>query len=72
MRAAKRFTGFLLLQNMLLQDFVREGLARQSLGREEADRLTRLEVLNAAELARWERDLSVPSGPSGAWHMHDD
>ncbi|MBA4090247.1 MAG: hypothetical protein C0494_06605 [Sphingobium sp.] len=65
MTAAKRFTGFLLLQNMLLNDFVREGLARQSLGRDEADRLSRLEALNAAELARWKRDLSIlPAQPS--------
>lgn len=72
MTAAKRFTGFLLLQNMVLQDFVREGLARQSLGREEADRLSRLEVLNAVELARWKRDLSVSGGSSEARHIHDD
>ncbi len=54
--------GFLLLQNLLLNDFVREGLARQSLGRDEAERLSRLQLLNADELARWERDLSVPPG----------
>ncbi|WP_156448120.1 hypothetical protein [Sphingobium sp. CCH11-B1] len=54
---AKRFTGFLLLQNMLLNDFVREGLASRSLGPEDAERLSRLEALNAVELARWERDL---------------
>ncbi|MFD1104672.1 hypothetical protein [Sphingobium olei] len=66
MKAAKRFTAFLRLQNMLLNDFVREGLARQSLGRDEADRLLRLAALNAAEAARWQRDLSLPaSGCTG-------
>ncbi|PZU66727.1 MAG: hypothetical protein DI540_13595 [Sphingobium sp.] len=64
MKTGKRFRGFLLLQNMMLKDFVREGSARQSLGREEIDRLCRLEVLNAAELARWERDLFASSDQS--------
>tara|TARA_Y100000815_G_C13174084_1_gene436739 strand:- start:426 stop:650 length:225 start_codon:yes stop_codon:yes gene_type:complete len=63
-RAAKQFTGYLLLQNMLLSDFVREGLASQSLGREDAARLSRLKALNAAEIARWERDLSMPGNES--------
>ncbi|MGQ3138083.1 MAG: hypothetical protein ACT6Q5_05905 [Sphingopyxis solisilvae] len=59
MKTGKRFRGFLLLQNMMLTDFVREGSARQSLEREEIDRLCRLEALNAAELERWARDLSI-------------
>lgn len=59
MKTGKRFRGFLLLQNMMLKDFVREGSVRQSLARAEIDRLCRLEALNAAELARWERDLSI-------------
>ncbi|QJR02752.1 hypothetical protein HH800_11475 [Sphingobium yanoikuyae] len=64
MKTGKRFRGFLLLQNMMLKDFVREGSARQSLGREEIDRLCQLEALNAAELARWERDLFAGSDQS--------
>lgn len=61
MRPGKRFSGFLLLQNMMLKDFVRQGLIDQSLGVEEADRLSRLEALNMQEIARWERDLSARS-----------
>lgn len=64
MRTGKRFIGFLLLQNMMLKDFVREGSARRSLGREEIDRLYRLVALNVAELARWERDLFTASDQS--------
>jgi len=64
MKTGKRFRGFLLLQNMMLKDFVREGSARQSLGREQIDRLCRLEVLNAAELTRWERDLFAATDQS--------
>lgn len=58
MRSVKRFKGFLLLQNMRLQDFVREGLTHRTLGVEDAARLTRVEVLNLQEIARWDRDLS--------------
>ncbi|MBA4756506.1 MAG: hypothetical protein H2050_16930 [Sphingobium sp.] len=57
MKTGKRIRGFFLLQNMMLKDFVREASARQALGREEVDRLCRLEALNAAELERWEQDL---------------
>ena len=57
MTGTRRFTGFLLLQNMLLKEFIREGLASRSLGPEEARRLSRLEAINAMELARWEKDL---------------
>jgi hypothetical protein len=71
MNAVKQFRGFLLLQNMLLSDFLREGLARQSFGPEEAARLSRLGAANAAELARWERDLSTPCG-SFAWGNTQD
>lgn len=63
MTAGKRFTGFLLLQNMILKDFVRQGLVDQSLGAGEAERLSRLEALNAREIARWSRDLH-PSADS--------
>lgn len=71
MRVIKQFRGFLLLQNMLLNDFVREGLARRSLGPKEAARLARLEAVNAAELARWERDLSMPGGEAASGCMQD-
>ena len=57
MEASERFKGILLLQNMILKDFVRQGLVNQSLGAEEAERLSRLETLNAQEIARWSRDL---------------
>ena len=60
MRLDKRFRGFLLLQNRMLKDFVRQGLIDQSLEVEEADRLSRLEALNMQEIARWDRDLSAP------------
>jgi hypothetical protein len=71
MNAAKRFTGFLLLQNMVLRDFVREGLAKQSLDRDEVERLSRLEAVNAAEVARWERDFSLASGQATERRTHD-
>lgn len=64
MKMARRFRGFLLLQNMLLNDFVREGLVHQSLSSEEADRLSRLQGLNARELSRWEDDLGGKAAAS--------
>lgn len=56
-RHPQLFYAPLLLQNMLLKEFIREGLASRSLGPEEARRLSRLEAINAMELARWEKDL---------------
>lgn len=41
----------------MLKEFVREGLASQSLAGKEADRLSRLMVLNAEEIVRRDRDL---------------
>jgi hypothetical protein len=55
----QRFRGFLLLQNMMLKDFVRQGLANRSLGTEDVARLNRVEALNLQEMARWDRDLSA-------------
>ncbi|MFY9348876.1 MAG: hypothetical protein WAO77_00895 [Sphingobium sp.] len=60
MTPSKRFRGSLLLQNLMLKDFVRQGLIDQVLDAGEADRLSRLEALNAREIARWDRDLSAP------------
>lgn len=57
MKPYKRFTGFLLLQNMMLKDFVRQGLIDRSLDAAEAERMSRLEQLNVREIARWGRDL---------------
>lgn len=72
MKPCKRFTGFLLLQNMMLKDFVRQGLIDQSLDAAAAERLSRLELLNVQEIARWGRDLypahdgrSIASGGRG-------
>lgn len=70
-QAIRQFTGFLQLQNMLLRDFVREGLASRSLGREIADMLSRLEALNEAELARWRRDLGVAGSEEASGWQHD-
>lgn len=61
MTLRQRFKGFLLLQNMMLKDFVRQGLANRSLATEDAARLTRVEALNLQEMARWDRDLSTAS-----------
>ncbi len=58
MRPDKRFKGFLLLQNMRLQDFVREGLANRTLGADDAARLLLVEGLNRREIARWSRDFA--------------
>lgn len=44
---------------MKLQDFVRHGLANRSLSLEDAARLSRVEALNVAEIARWDRDLRI-------------
>lgn len=60
MTPGKRFRGFLLLQNSMLKDFVRQGLIDQALDADDADRLSRLEALNMQEIARWDRDLSAP------------
>lgn len=59
MRAGKRLKGFLLLQNMMLKDFVREGLACRSLAPEDAERLSRVEKLNRREIARSDHDLAA-------------
>tara|TARA_B100001105_G_C22198380_1_gene360041 strand:- start:63 stop:281 length:219 start_codon:yes stop_codon:yes gene_type:complete len=59
MQLRRRFRGYLELQNMMLKDFVRQGLARHSLPLEDAARLTRVEALNIQEMARWDRDLSA-------------
>ncbi|HEX7783924.1 MAG TPA: hypothetical protein VF509_14040 [Sphingobium sp.] len=61
MTLRQRFRGFLLLQNMMLKDFVRQGLANRSLAAEDAVRLIRVEALNLREMARWDRDLSTAS-----------
>ncbi len=59
MNLRERFKGFLLLQNMMLRDFVRQGLANRSLATEEAVRLNRVEALNLQEIERWDKDLST-------------
>jgi len=59
MQAGKRLKGFLLLQNMMLKDFVREGLASRSLAPEDAERLSQVENLNLREIARWDHDLAA-------------
>jgi hypothetical protein len=61
MTLQQRFRGFLLLQNMMLKDFVRQGLANRLLAAEDAVRLIRVEALNLREMARWDRDLSTAS-----------
>ncbi|RSU54853.1 hypothetical protein DAH51_19470 [Sphingobium yanoikuyae] len=57
MKLRRHFSGYLELQNMKLQDFVRRGLANRSLSLEDATRLARVEALNVKEMARWDRDL---------------
>ena len=59
MKTDRRLTGFLLLQNSMLNAFVRQGLADRSLGVLEAERLSRLEALNLQEITRWKRDLHL-------------
>ncbi len=59
MKLRQHMKEFLLLQNMMLKDFVRQGLANRSLATEDAARLSRVEVLNIQEMARWDRDLSA-------------
>ncbi|WP_088182685.1 hypothetical protein [Sphingobium sp. Z007] len=59
MKLRQHVKEFLLLQNMMLKDFVRQGLANQSLATEDAARLSRVETLNIQEMARWDRDLSA-------------
>ncbi|MEE4455157.1 hypothetical protein [Novosphingobium resinovorum] len=58
MTLGKRFRGFLLLQNMMLKDFIRHGLANRSLATEDAACLSRVATLNLQEIARWDRDLA--------------
>lgn len=55
---AKCLSGFLLLQNMKLRDYIRFGVANRLLAAEDAERLARIETLNLREIARWGRDLS--------------
>lgn len=62
MKLSERFRGFLLLQNMMLKDFIRHGLANRSIGIEDAARLRRVAILNVQEIARWDRDLSSSGG----------
>lgn len=62
MKLSERFSGFLLLQNMMLKDFIRHGLANRSLATEDAARLNRVATLNLLEIARWDRDLSSGGG----------
>ncbi|RJG52903.1 hypothetical protein D0Z70_17835 [Sphingobium terrigena] len=59
MKLGQRVREFLLLQNMMLKDFIRQGLANRSLATEDAARLSRAEALNIQEMARWDRDLSA-------------
>lgn len=59
MTLRQRVRGFLLLQNMMLKDFVRQGLAHRSIATEDAARLSRVEALNIQEMARWDKDLSA-------------
>lgn len=70
MKLGERFRGFLLLQNMMLKDFIRHGLATRSLATEDAARLHRVASLNLQEIARWDRDLSSGSAskPFGKDH----
>lgn len=52
MKLGQRVREFLLLQNMMLKDFIRQGLANRSLATEDAARLSRVEALNIQEMAR--------------------
>lgn len=59
MGTGKRLKDFLRLQNMMLKDFVRQGLASRSLALGDAERLSRIEKLNVQEIARWDHDLAA-------------
>lgn len=62
MKLSERFRGFLLLQNMMLKDFIRDSVANGSIATEDATRLNRVATLNLQEIARWDRDLSSSGG----------
>ncbi|EIZ77287.1 hypothetical protein WSK_4155 [Novosphingobium sp. Rr 2-17] len=70
MKLGERFRGFLLLQNMMLKDFIRHGLATRSLATEDAARLNRVATLNVLEIARWDRDLSNGGGSKPSCQDH--